>query len=102
MANNKSNGSKKKSGSSKSAVSRAASYGSSAGRAQTKREWRGLRAYFRGVRQEFMKVVWPTREELGTSTVVVIVVCAVFAVAFWLIDTGFLALLRSVLGISMS
>lgn len=59
-------------------------------------------SYFKGVRQEFKKVVWPTKNELGTSTVVVFAVCAFFAVGFWLIDTGFLAVLRSILGISMS
>lgn len=102
MAKNKGNNSNKKSGSSRSAVGRAASYGSSAGRAQSKRERSGIMSYFKGVRQEFKKVVWPTKNELGTSTVVVFVVCAFFAVGFWLIDTGFLAVLRSILGISMS
>lgn len=62
----------------------------------------GLFAYLTGVRQEIKKVVWPTREELGSNTVIVLAVCAFFGVAFWLIDTGFLALLREVLGISLS
>lgn len=58
--------------------------------------------YLKGVRQEFKKVVWPTREELGTNTMVVLVTCAFFAVAFWLIDTGFLAALKGILGITLS
>ncbi len=62
----------------------------------------GFIAYLKGVRQELKKVVWPTKEELGTSTVVVIVTCALFAVAFWAIDTGFLAALKSILGITLS
>ena len=66
------------------------------------KEKRGLIAYLKGVRQELKKVVWPTREELGTSTVVVIVTCAFFALAFWAIDTGFLAILKSILGITLS
>ena len=62
----------------------------------------GIIAYLRGVRQEFRKVVWPTREELTTDTVVVIGCVVFFAVAFWLIDTGFLAALKGILGITLS
>ena len=62
----------------------------------------GLFSYFVGVRQEIKKVVWPTRQELSSSTVIVLAVCAFFGVAFWLIDTGFLAILREVLGVSLS
>ena len=62
----------------------------------------GILAYFRGVRQEFRKVVWPTREELTTDTIVVIGCVIFFALAFWLIDTGFLAALKGILGITLS
>lgn len=58
--------------------------------------------YWKGVRQEMKKVVWPTRKELGLYTVVVIFTCAVFALGFWAIDSGFLAILRAVLGITLS
>ena len=47
------------------------------------------------------KVVWPTKEEMGSYTVVVLVTCAVFALAFWAIDSGFLAVLKALLGITM-
>lgn len=60
-----------------------------------------LKDYFKGVKVEMKKVVWPTRQELGSYTVVVLVTCAVFALAFWGIDSGFLAILRGLLGISM-
>ena len=62
----------------------------------------GLIAYLKGVRQEFSKAVWPTREELTTDTVVVFVCVIFFAVTFWLIDTGFLAALKGILGITLS
>ena len=62
----------------------------------------GLIAYLRGVRQEFKKVVWPTKEELATDTVVVFACVIFFAAAFWLIDTGFLAALKGLLGITLS
>ena len=62
----------------------------------------GIIAYLKGVRQEFKKVVWPTREELMTDTVVVFACVIFFALAFWLIDTGFLAALKGILGITLS
>ncbi|MEE0742568.1 MAG: preprotein translocase subunit SecE [Emergencia sp.] len=58
--------------------------------------------YFRGIKMEMSKVVWPTKKELGSFTVVVIATCAVFALGFWLIDTGVLAGLKSVLGITLN
>ena len=60
-----------------------------------------LKDYFKGVKVEMKKVVWPTRQELGSYTVVVLVTCAVFALAFWGLDSGFLAILRGLLGITM-
>ena len=62
----------------------------------------GIISYLRGVRQEFRKVVWPTREELTTDTIVVVACVAFFALAFWLVDTGFLAALKGILGITLS
>ena len=63
---------------------------------------KGLFAFLRGVRQELKKVVWPTKEELTTDTIVVIACCAFFALMFWLIDTGFLAALKGILGVTLS
>lgn len=54
--------------------------------------------YFKGVRTELSKVVWPTRKELGTFTGVVISVCAFFALAFWAIDSAVLLALKAVIG----
>jgi len=60
-----------------------------------------LKEYINGVRLEMKKVIWPTRSELGAYTVSVILVSSVFTLGFWLIDTGFLAVLRGILGITM-
>ncbi len=57
--------------------------------------------YFKGIRIEMKKVVWPTKKELGSYSAVVALFCAFFALAFWLIDSGVLAALRSVLGITI-
>ena len=60
-----------------------------------------LKDYFKGVKLEMKKVVWPTKKELGSFTAIVLATCAAFAVAFWGIDSGFLAILRGLLGITM-
>ena len=58
--------------------------------------------YYKGVKTEKKKVVWPTKKEVASYTGVVIVTCAIFALGFWLIDTGVLAALRAVLGVTLS
>ena len=103
MANNKQNGSTK----AKADLTKASTYQASAKRQGQNNQGKGKNkggfiAYLRGVRQEFRKVVWPTREELTTDTVVVVACVVFFALAFWLIDTGFLAALKGILGITLS
>lgn len=69
--------------------------------APPKKKRGSLKDYFKGVKLEMKKVVWPTKQELGSYTVVVLVTCAAFAVVFWAVDTGFLAALKGLLGITM-
>lgn len=61
----------------------------------------GLREYFKGVKVETKKVVWPTRKELVSYTFVVIFTCTVLGLAIWGIDSGFLALLKALFNISL-
>ncbi|MCQ2560531.1 MAG: preprotein translocase subunit SecE [Clostridia bacterium] len=68
--------------------------------AKTKKQGR-FKEYFKGVKTELKKVIWPTKKETYRYTLVVIAVCAFFAVFFWLLDTVFLALLQQVLNITM-
>lgn len=69
--------------------------------APPKKKRGSIKDYFKGVKVEMKKVVWPTKQELGSYTAVVLAACAVFALAFWAIDTGFLAALKGLLGITM-
>ena len=101
MANNKQNGSDKAKADLAKAAQASAKKQSQNNQGKGKKKG-GIIAYLRGVRQEFRKVVWPTREELTTDTIVVIGCVVFFAVAFWLIDTGFLAALKGILGITLS
>lgn len=66
-----------------------------------KKEKTSFFEYLKGVRLEMKKVVWPTKEQLGSYTVVVLATCAFFALAFWAIDTGFLAILKQLIGLKM-
>ena len=102
MAENKSNGSKQNKSGEDLAKAAQASANKKSQNSKNQGKKGGLIAYLKGVRQEFRKVVWPTREELVTDTVVVFACVIFFAVGFWLIDTGFLAALKGILGITLS
>ena len=102
MAENKGNGSKQDQSREELAKAAQASANKKSQNSKNQGKKGGLLAYLRGVRQEFRKVVWPTRDELVTDTIVVFGCVIFFAVAFWLIDTGFLAALKGILGITLS
>ena len=102
MAENKGNGSKQEKSREDLAKAAQASANKKSQNSKNQGKKGGLLAYLRGVRQEFGKVVWPTREELVTDTIVVFACVIFFAVGFWLIDTGFLAALKGILGITLS
>ena len=52
--------------------------------------------YFKGVKLEMKKVVWPTRDEMKSYTIVVLATCAAFALMFWGIDSGVLAGIKAI------
>lgn len=60
-----------------------------------------VKEYFKGVKIETKKVVWPTKEELLAYTGATLVACVIFGVGIWAVDSGFLACLRRVLDITM-
>ncbi len=45
--------------------------------------------FFKGVKTEMSKVVWPTRKELVSYTGVVVFTCVVFSLGIWALDTVF-------------
>ena len=51
-----------------------------------KRTWNGLTKWFRGMKSELKKVVWPTWSQVLNNTLVVIVVSIIFAIVIGLID----------------
>jgi preprotein translocase subunit SecE len=80
----------------KSALATAANRAKSA----NKGEKTGFREYFRGVKVEIKKVVWPTRKELVLYTWTVLITCTAFSLAIWAVDTLFLQVLKLTLGFS--
>ena len=60
-----------------------------------KKQRGSLLEYFRGVKLEMKKVVWPTKKELGSFTVIVLCTCAAFALLFWGVDSGVLAAIKA-------
>ena len=69
--------------------------------AQQEKKSGGLKNYFKGVRLETKKVVWPTKKELVSYTVVVFIACAFFGLFLWGVDSGLLAIIREVFSISI-
>jgi preprotein translocase subunit SecE len=58
-----------------------------------------IRTYFRDVKSEIHRVVWPSKRELRNYSVAAIAMLIVCGVFFWLVDTGFVALLVGFTGL---
>jgi len=67
--------------------------------AGTERKRTSIKEYLNGVRIETKKVVWPTRRELFSYTIIVFVACTFFGLVIWGVDSAFLAALKQLLGI---
>jgi preprotein translocase subunit SecE len=62
-----------------------------------KRKRTGARQFLKEVRLELRKVDWPTRRELGTYSVVVLVTITVMTALVWVFDTVFSKLIFSLI-----
>ncbi len=61
----------------------------SAQQANTGTKRASLGKFLKSARAELKKVNWPNKQELKTHTTVVIIVCAIAAVAIWILDSVF-------------
>ena len=50
---------------------------------------RGISAWFREMKSELKKVVWPSGKQVYKNTCIVLIVCAIFAIITWLMDILF-------------
>ncbi len=53
-----------------------------------KKNRRSLATWFREMKSELKKVTWPTPAQVYKNTVIVLIVCAIFAVITWVMDLG--------------
>ncbi len=49
---------------------------------------RGLGTWFREMKSELKKVVWPSASQVYKNTAIVLIVCAIFAIITGLMDLG--------------
>jgi preprotein translocase subunit SecE len=50
--------------------------------------------FFKEIRAELKKVIWPTREQLVNNTITVLIACVVVGVIIWIIDLGLTKLIE--------
>lgn len=62
-----------------------------------KKSFNRIRKFLGETRSELKKVNWPKREQLVVYTGVVLVTVAMIGVYFWILDTGFLALIQLII-----
>jgi preprotein translocase subunit SecE len=55
--------------------------------------------FFRQVRAETAKVVWPSRKQTMTTTVMVVIMTALLGVFFFGVDSAFSAIVKALLGL---
>ena len=56
-----------------------------------------MTTYFRGVKAEMKKVIWPSRKELINYTGVVIMISAIIAIVVWVLDLLIHGVLRFII-----
>ena len=56
---------------------------------QQKRERTGIRQYFREIQAELKRVMWPTRNEVITYSIVVVFVVSLLTGVVFVLDLGF-------------
>jgi preprotein translocase subunit SecE len=55
--------------------------------------------YFKDLKSEFKKVVWPSKQKVINNTAVVLVAMCISSIVIWAIDSGLAELLKLGLGI---
>ena len=63
-----------------------------------KKTWKRICKFFRELKSELKKVVWPSKEDIKTNTVVVLVTVAIAAVVMILLDAIFGGILGLIIG----
>ena len=64
------------------------------------RTWSGIRRYFRELRSELKKVVWPTKEQVLKNTLIVAGCVLVVGLFIWLFDFFASVLITGLIGLA--
>jgi len=57
----------------------------------------GMMTFVREAKDELKKVTWPTRDEVTSFTMVVVVALLAISLFLWLVDTGLMYLIKTVM-----
>jgi preprotein translocase subunit SecE len=63
-----------------------------------KRTWGGIRRYFRELRSELKKVVWPTPQQTLKNTLIVLACVLVVGAFIWLFDLAARIIINALVG----
>ncbi len=58
---------------------------------------RRMIVFVREAKDELKKVTWPTRDEVTSFTMVVVVAVLVISIFLWLVDSGLMYLIKTVM-----
>ena len=58
------------------------------GNTENKAEKTQKKSFFKGVKSEFKKIIWPTKENLTKETIQVVVVSVILGILIAIIDVG--------------
>ena len=64
-----------------------------------KRAWKAISNWFRGMKSELKKVVWPTRKQTINNTIVAVVVMVVAGIVLWAFDELALLIVNSLISL---
>ena len=65
-----------------------------------KRAWTGLNRWFREMKSELKKVVWPTKKQVVNNTIVALVVMIVSAIVIWGFDEIAQMIVKAVISVA--
>ncbi len=67
------------------------------GKKEKKKRKNRLAKWFREMRSELKKVVWPTRKQVVNNTIIVLVIVVISAIAIWAVDQAGSAIVTTLL-----
>ena len=64
-----------------------------------KRAWNGIKRWFREMKSELKKVVWPTKKQVMKNTIVAVTVMVVSGIVLWAFDQVAMLVVQTLISI---